>query len=291
MAPPVPSRPQRYATVLIRAGAVMVLAFVLTRITGRFIADYFLPPHYVAVTEIEVAPPPAVLGGPGTMEVLAQQNEISIMRSPNVLMPIIQDLRLDHAWAAPASDQASSAKPLAPLNALGLLSQLLKIETVPHSHLIRISVMDTTREEAAQIANAIAARYKAMRDAEEAQRHDRSVDALNDQIAQQLALIDAKKAALTKMPASGSLADLQNEVDKNQRILDALQARLQQVVAEHGNTSSAVRVVKTAEAPVRPMHRFAYIATNLFAVIVAITAMCFVEMVMLFRRAGQRDAS
>jgi capsular polysaccharide biosynthesis protein len=86
------------------------------------------------------------------------------MQSPDVLLPIITDLDLDKAWAKKIN--AADSDELPDVDALTHMSKILKLKVVPGTNIIKITVSSDVPQEAADIANAIADRYKTMRDSE-----------------------------------------------------------------------------------------------------------------------------
>jgi uncharacterized protein involved in exopolysaccharide biosynthesis len=123
------------------------------------------------------------------------ENQIKLMQAGDILSPIIQDLKLGQIWAKRfKSDQDA----LSPNEALDHLRQVLKLEGVRGTNLMKITAYSEVPQEAADIANAVADRYKTVREIEENQRYNRGADALRDQIAQQQVVVDNQKAAVEK---------------------------------------------------------------------------------------------
>jgi uncharacterized protein involved in exopolysaccharide biosynthesis len=101
-------------------------------------------------------------------------------------------------------------------------------------------------QEAADIANGVVDTYKAMRDQEEAARTKRGTDSLRDQITQQQKAVDDAKAAAQKQPQD---AELKRQLGQQQFILDALNIRLKQIIADQDLAESPVRIICRAEPP------------------------------------------
>ncbi len=247
MTVPTPSRIKRYFTVILRWFVITFVVFVLTILSGLFIIESVLHKVYTATAQIQVSRRGVV---DGTIETIREsqrgtldptaffQAESEIMESPQVLLPIINELGLDKAWAKreykPGLDALPPPDALLPQDALAYMHKILKIDLVRGTSIANITVSSDVPKEAADIANAIADRYKTVRDTVEEQRNNRGTDALRDQIAQQQKIVDEKKAEVGKLPQDQSLAyrDAQRQFEQQQALLDALNVRLKQVEAD-----------------------------------------------------------
>jgi polysaccharide biosynthesis transport protein len=202
---PPASRFKRYATVILRWLLIALVVFVLTFFTGIYITNNILHKVYTATAQMQVLPRVQggirAIGNDGTtdktIDPTAFQAEVEIMESPEVLLPVIKDLGLDEMWAKQVYVADSDQVP--DVDALTRLQKMLRIDLVHGTNLINITVSSDVPIEAARIANAVADRYKTMRDAEEDQSNSRGEDSLRDQIAQQQKIVDAAKATVKKM--------------------------------------------------------------------------------------------
>jgi uncharacterized protein involved in exopolysaccharide biosynthesis len=168
--------------------------------------------------------------------------EIEFMQSPDNLTPIIQKLKLDQIWAKRFK---SDHDVLSPQKALDHLRKVLKIETVSGTNIIKVTACSEAPQEAADIANAVADNFKALRDQEEAERNKRGVDALRNMITQQQKVVDDAKADLAKMQQNDSA---HREFNQQQSLLDALNNRLKEVIHDIPLQESRVRIVSRAVA-------------------------------------------
>jgi succinoglycan biosynthesis transport protein ExoP len=183
---------------------VIFTIFTLTVLSGYYVTNEVLPKGYTAVAQIQIRPRGVVdvIGvGPGdstdkSFDPINFQAEFEIMQSSNVLMPIITDLQLDKVWA---KREKTSLDALPPQDALDYLNSHMKLDFSRGSNIINITILSELPTECADVANAIADRYKAMRDSEEDQRNSRGTDSLRDQIAQQQKVVDDAKDAVEKM--------------------------------------------------------------------------------------------
>jgi capsular polysaccharide biosynthesis protein len=90
------------------------------------------------------------------------------MESPDVLLSVIKDLGLDKAWAKRV--YAADSDELPDVDALTHMRNILKIDLIRGTNIIKITASSDTPKEAADIANAIVDQYKTIRDGEENQR-------------------------------------------------------------------------------------------------------------------------
>jgi capsular exopolysaccharide synthesis family protein len=125
------------------------------------------------------------------------QSEFQIMQSPDVLKPIISDLQLDKVWAKRVYKSSLDQLPMQ--DALGYMNQILHLDFQHGTNIITITVASEVPKECADIANAVADRYKAKRDIEEDQKSTRGIDSLREQIAEQQKKVDDARAKVEAM--------------------------------------------------------------------------------------------
>ena len=304
MSVPDPSRLLRYLVVILRWLLIAIVVFVLTFRAGKYITENWLAKVYTATAQIQILPrgpggigPIVPLKNDGGFDPIVFLAEFEIMESPELLLPVIYDLGLDKAWAKRVDKSGLDALPpqdaLLPQDALAYMHKILKLDFARGTNIINITVSSEVPKECADIANAIADRYKTMRDVEEEQRTNRGIDSLRDQIAQQQKVVDEKKAALGKQrqDQSPTYHDAQRELEQQQALLDALTVRLKQDIADSYLRESPVRIISRAEAPEypsKPNKNFAYFVTIVVAGFLSLAVASFVEMVFLFSRASER---
>jgi len=183
---------------------VIFTIFSLTVLSGYYVTTQVLPKVYTASAQIQIRPR-GVVDVPGLNNIRTDggfdpttfQAEFEIMQSPDVLTPIITDLGLDKIWAKRVFKSGLDALPLQ--DALAYMNGILKLDFKRGTNIIEITVSSEVPKEAADIANALADRYKTMRDQEEDLRNNRGTDSLRDQITQQQAVVDNARNALEKM--------------------------------------------------------------------------------------------
>lgn len=183
---------------------VIFTILVLTVVSGFYVTNYVLQKGYTATAQIQILPRDVVLvpammnpKTTGQFDPTDFQAEYEIMQSSQVLGPIITDLQLDKVWAK-RFKMPIDAMPMQ--DALTQLSKnMLRVDFSKGTNLINITVLSDVSTEAADIANAVADRYKKMRDADVEQRNNQGTDALRDQIAQQQTIVDTARDKVEAM--------------------------------------------------------------------------------------------
>jgi uncharacterized protein involved in exopolysaccharide biosynthesis len=287
--------------------AITFVVFAITLYTGKYVTENFIPKGYTATAEVQFKL--TVFDVPGqtikAIENLTPQSEIAVMESPDVLLPVIQDLGLDKTWAKSVSKDR-----LNETEALNKIAQKLRIDAIAGTNILKINVTSGDPMEAAQIANAIADRYKAKRDSEEDQRVTRGMDSLRQYIAMQQKVVEDQKTVVEKMrqvlsskhiitstavdPAFSDFTKSEHKLADQQSLLDALNVRLKQDIEDVKLMRSSVRIISRAEVPEYPSSPdklLCFGITVLIAVLVSLVIGCFVEMILLFIRASEGEHS
>jgi succinoglycan biosynthesis transport protein ExoP len=220
---------------------VIFTIFTLTVLSGYYVTNEVLPKVYTATAQIEIRPHGVVeLSGlenthtDAGFDPTAFQAEFTIMQSPDVLLPIIKDLQLDKIWAKRVYKSGLEALP--DQDALAYMKKILTLDFVRNTDIINITISSEVPSECSDVANALADRYKTMRDIEEEERTNRGTDTFRDQIAQQQKVVDAARKKVEDMRqklgaehveipgVGGSLTDRDEaELDKRQADLLAAQ--------------------------------------------------------------------
>ena len=185
---------------------VIFTIFTLTVLSGWYVTNEVLPKVYTASSQIqirarEIVDVNGIGGGDGAtdrpLDAMQFQAEFQIMQSPDVLLPIITDLQLDKTWAKRVFNMGTDALP--PQDALAFMVNKLNLNAGKGTSIINITFASEVAKEAADVANAVADRYKTMRDVEEDQRTNRGLDSLRSQITDQQKIVDATKDQVEKM--------------------------------------------------------------------------------------------
>ncbi len=227
--PPMPPPTDIFVPVL-RWFGVAFSIFVLTILGGAYITYQLLPKIYTATAQIQVLPrelpnqdKPYLSFDPITLH-----TEFEIMQSPLILRPIIKDLNLDKIWAKRVYHSRLDALP--PQDALGYMSQILRLDNVRGTNIIEIAVSSQEPKEAAEIANAVADRYKATRDIQEDQRGKGSIDLIRAQIAEQQNVVNGKRALVANVQAELRQKGIKITLDASDRGKFDLEVRQKDVL-------------------------------------------------------------
>ena len=187
-----------YLKIIPRWFVVAFAVFVLTVLGGVYVTSH-LPKVYNATAQIQIRQEDKRLGDfnggdDHSFDPTAFQAQFETLQSPDVLLPIITDLKLDQTWAT----REKRGDKLTPLESLAYLKSALKLDLKRGTNIVEITASSEDPQEAATIANAIADRYKTLRDVQEDQRNHRGADYLREQVDQQQKVVDEKKAAADK---------------------------------------------------------------------------------------------
>jgi len=220
---------------------VIFTIFVLSVATGEYITEWVLVKQYTASAQIQIRPAgehyvSSIDNAPTDkgFDPTAFASEFEILKSPDVLLPIINDLQLDQIWAKRLKMGVDKMKPL---DALGYMKGILGLDLKRGTNIIEISATSELPTEAADIANALADRYKTMRDVQEDQRNSAGADSLRDQIQQQQKVVDEKKEKVDQLreqaakdgvdlTSAGGGADDRETADLDERQKDLLAAKV-----------------------------------------------------------------
>ena len=183
---------------------VIFTIFSLTVLSGYYVTNYVLPKVYTASAEIQINPArmvdvPGLTSAhtDGTIDSNTFQSEFEIMQSPDVLKPIISDLGLDKIWAKRVYKSTLEQLPMQ--DALGYMNRILHLDFKRGTNIIEITVASEVPKECADVANAVADRYKAKRDIDEDQRSTRGIDSLREQIAEQKKVVEDARSKVEAM--------------------------------------------------------------------------------------------
>jgi len=264
---------------------VIITIFLLTVLSGAYVTEYVLVKVYTASALVQINRAnstdiqPFVSGtGPNMpFDPSSFQADFEIMQSSGVLLPIIKDLKLNEVWAKRVYKSNLDALP--DLEALNYMSSQLHLDTKRGTNIIVITASSDVPQEAADIANALADKYKAIKDVAQDQQNNSGTESLRDQIAQQQKVVDDKKDEVEKLRqqanaagvtidphAGGSLELLQGDLDSRKK--DLLSAKEdydgRKVLLEQLKPLSDDEFVNTMEAMNHEEADIASLRTDIF---------------------------
>jgi uncharacterized protein involved in exopolysaccharide biosynthesis len=140
--------------------AVFTVVFVLVVMTSVVIT-FIMPESYASTTRLIMesdtpGTPPSQGMGQSAYDPYFIQTTFEIIQSQIVLDPVIDQLKLNDTWGK----KYSNGETLKPSETLKLLKRRISLAPVRNTKLIAITVYSDNRDEAAQIANAIAESYQ-----------------------------------------------------------------------------------------------------------------------------------
>jgi succinoglycan biosynthesis transport protein ExoP len=182
---------------------VIFTIFALTLISGIYVTEEVLHKEFTSTAEIKIqsATNHRMRGVDPEYNMPMDSTEFTTeeerMRSPQVLEPVITDLGLDKIWAVRVFKLTSEKLPIQ--DALAYMKGILSVTFSHGTYLVDVSARSQDPKEAADIANAVVAQYKKIRDGEQAENGTLGSQSLEDQIAEQQKVVDAKKAYREKL--------------------------------------------------------------------------------------------
>jgi capsular polysaccharide biosynthesis protein len=140
---------------IVRWLLIFFAALALSVLYGAYFTFLVLPKVYFGTAVIEVVPRDSES---------SLEPEAKFMHSTDFLLPVIDDLDLDKIWAKRVYETRLEALPAE--YALSYMRTRVRIDLNPGTNIINIRGASTVSKEAADIANAIADRYKTGRETE-----------------------------------------------------------------------------------------------------------------------------
>ena len=241
-----------WRVIRVRFGIVL-LTFLLVVITTG-IVTYCMPKRFRATTTLEIRNPAAdvtVFGGGshsntsgGGPDPVYIQTQFELVQSTDVLNPVVEkdDLERKVGWAV-------EGQPLSREQAYGKLRSMLSLKQVRGTLLMEVAVTSTNAEEAAQLANDVAASYSTVKK-QTGETLDRgSLNSIDENLREKQQQVGELRAKVHQMlkdhpeikdpepenqirrvdPYQDEVAAKQSEVDKSATNVAALTNRLTQV--------------------------------------------------------------
>src|SRR5664280_1193553 len=134
---------------------VFIAVFLITVIAATLIT-FILPESYASTARIKLESDAPPVAGQPSYDPYFIQTEFEIIQSQLVLNPVIDKLKLNVDWGK----KYFAGQTLTASQTLEILKQRLQLAPVKNTKLIAITVYSDDRQEAAQIANAIAEAYR-----------------------------------------------------------------------------------------------------------------------------------
>jgi uncharacterized protein involved in exopolysaccharide biosynthesis len=155
---PTPTRMIRFVFVSLRWLFVTAAVFALVVLGGLCLINQVLPKVYIASVSLQLPP------GSNLQPVALQSELENTMMSPDFLLSVVRDLDLEKEWAKRIYKLDGDQLP--DVDALTHIEKLVKIDFSPGTNVVKITAASDISQESADIANAMADRYKTLRDLE-----------------------------------------------------------------------------------------------------------------------------
>lgn len=280
------------STALILIGSCLLACPVLFPVAA-YIATGFMPRGYTSKAIIEVKPDIYGLhvfsdGSNPTDDGHFIANQFIILRSKEILYPVIDTLDLINKWSAGQPRELSREEAYVKL--LGMLGETKEIR---NTDMLEINVTSGDPQEAAVIANTIAIIYQKRRAEDQSKTINQNLSELQDEIDKQHKKVDEAAEKARQIRIKENIVDTNPDSieteDKNsenpeyratkekyiqeKRLLDAAEQRLQTEKLEIKISTMPAKIWEKAEparAPSTPNVRFIVLAAFGAGVLVAI---------------------
>ena len=224
--------------------SLIVLIFMLV-VGAASVTTYLMPRKYMSGVSMQIKESDTSLRlfGQDSGERFDPRfvtTQFEIIQKKEILYPVIQSLQLDKKWQAGSLEAAYS-----------LLRKRLDMREVRNTELIQISVLDQDRNQAADIANAIAEEYQRRRIAEQQQWVNRSLAQLQDEVSKQRRKVEELRSAAARIRVEYQINDLNPE-----GVEDPMQARERVLLSEEeqvNNERLKVTVLRAKQDQVAQM--------------------------------------
>ncbi len=185
---------------------IVILAFLLVVITTG-VTTYFTPKQYEAFVKIEVQPEAA------NLKIFAQSQtefggdprfaptQFQVLQTTEMLYPVIEQLKLQEKWAG-------GSQPLPLQVAYGRLRGMMNVREVRNTNLFDIVISSRDPAEAAEIANTIAEVYARKRIEEQEAIYSRALAQIQEEVVKQQEKVTAAFADLQRIAAEAGITDM-----------------------------------------------------------------------------------
>ncbi len=198
-----------WRVIRVRLG-IVILAFLLVVLTTA-VTTYFTPKQYRSTVTMEVQPDTAnvKIFDPTMTEYGGDPRfaptQFQILQRTEILYPVVDSLNLQERWA-------QGNTPLTRQQAFAKLRSMMSLQEVRNTNLIEISIMSESPEEAAEIANAIADVYARKRIEELEQRIGRAMAELDNELKKQQEKVDEARETMLRIAREKGITDVAPEM-------------------------------------------------------------------------------
>ncbi len=212
---------------------LIILVFLLVVITAG-VATYFMPKQYMSTATMQIkqyeiafqlfASGPGEAGSPRFIP-----TQFEIIQQKEMLYPVIAALDLEKRWGTRNKDQTYQR-----------LRGMIKLRDVRNTELIQIGVLSQNKNEAMEIANAVAEEYQRKRIADQQQWVAKSLGTLQEEVEKQRKKVDALREEMTRIRIAEGIQDINPDTIEESQSMDTqlLIANEQQVNTERLRVAS-----------------------------------------------------
>lgn len=224
---------------------LILLVFLLVVITAG-VATYLTPRQYLSSVTMQVKE------DNNNMQIFNGQTggmrndprfittQFQIIQRKEILYPVIDSMKLVQKWDLRSRDIAYLK-----------LRKMLTVSEVRNTDLIQISVLDTDRQEAADLANTIALEYQKKRIDEQQSWVARSLVQLEDEVQKQRRKVEELRDEMTKIRVEGKINDLNPESVEDPR--QAEEVILQNVESQVNDSRIKVATIRSKQQQIQGM--------------------------------------
>ena len=156
--------------------SVFIVVFLVV-FTISVAITFILPESYASTARIKVeSDAPATNGQSPAYDPYFIQTSFEVIQSELVLKPVIEKLKLNEQWGK----KYFNGQTLKTVETMEILKQRLQLAPVKNTSLIAITVFSDDKNEASQIANAVAESYRDYRQASRAELAAKGLQVLED---------------------------------------------------------------------------------------------------------------
>jgi capsular exopolysaccharide synthesis family protein len=220
--------------------AIIITVFLITAIIATAVT-FILPESYASTARIKVendiSDIPGMTGSPsvGLYDPYFIQTTFEIMQSELVLSNVISSMKLNEAWGK----KYENGETLKTTETMGILKQRMQLQPVKNTKLISITVYSDDKQEAADLANAIAMAYKDYRFKSRRDLTEGGLNTLQEQFQQQEQEIKTNQDYVEHLRQELHISDTANAPiptptlnDEQLRMINQQQIELQRLYKE-----------------------------------------------------------
>lgn len=221
---------------------LIILVFLLVVLTAA-VVTYFMPKEYSSTVTMQLQQDDTLMkvfdrqsGGGGSsvgFDPRFLTTQFEIIQRKEMLYPVIDALGLEQRWKDRFGISGREQIYIK-------LRKMIDVREIRNTELIQLSVMDTNRDEAAEIANRIAEEYQRKRIEDQQQLVSRSLTQLQDEVSKQRKKVDDLRAEAARIRIENKVQDfnpdsIQDPRDSANEVMVAVE---QQVSTERLRVSS-----------------------------------------------------